>query len=62
MISTVVGAVMVVASSVVFWRLLPRNGEVNPLVQNSNVGSMLTITIMSVLTIGVAILWSGLVS
>jgi hypothetical protein len=60
MISIVVGAIMVVASSVFFWRLLPRNGQVNPLVTNSDVGSMVTITIMSVFTLGVAILWGGL--
>jgi len=60
MFSVIIGAVMVVGSSVCFWYLLPRNGQVNPLVRNSDVGSMATIAIMSTLTIGIAILWGGL--
>ena len=60
MLSVVVGAVMIVGSSASFWYLLPRNGQVNPLVRNSDVGSMVTIGIMSVLTLGIAILWGGL--
>ena len=54
------GTILVVASSAVFWRLLPRNGEVNPLVRNSDVGSMITIAVMSGLTFGVVILCAGL--
>jgi hypothetical protein len=55
-----IGAIMVVGSSGFFWYLLPRHGQVNPLVRNSDVGSMVTIAIMSVLTLGIAILWGGL--
>ena len=60
MFSVIIGAAMVVGSSVSFWYLLPRNGQVNPLVQNSDIGSMVTITIMSILSIGIAILCAGL--
>ena len=60
MISVIAGAIMIVGSSACFVYLLPRGGQVNPLVRNSDVGSMVTIAIMSVLTIGIAILWGGL--
>jgi hypothetical protein len=54
------GAALVVATSAFYWYLLPRNGQENPLVKNSDVGSMVTITIMSVLRIGIALLCDGL--
>ena len=56
MFSTIFGAAMVVTSSAFFWYLLPRNGQVHPLVKNSDVGSMITIIIMAGLTFGVVIL------
>jgi hypothetical protein len=62
MFSTIFGAALVVSASVFFWYLLPRNGQVNPLVKNSDVGSMVTIAILGILTIGVAILCEGLFS
>jgi hypothetical protein len=62
MFSILLGAAMVVAASICFWYLLPRDGQVHPFVRNSDVGSMVTIGIMCVLTIGIAILWGGLVS
>lgn len=43
-----------------YWYLLPRNGEVHPIVRNSDVGSMVTIGIMTVLTAGVGLLAAGL--
>jgi hypothetical protein len=60
MFSIISGAVLVFLSSAVFWYLLPRKGKVNPLVTNSDVGSMVTIAIMTGLTFGVVILCEGL--
>ena len=60
MFSIILGAALVVAAGVFYGYLLPRNGRVNPIVKNSDVGSMLTIIIMSILAIGIAILCDGL--
>lgn len=60
MFSIISGAVLVFLSSAVFWYLLPRKGKVNPLVTNSDVGSLVTIAIMTGLTFGVVILCGGL--
>ena len=61
MIAIVSGVVLVVVSCAAFWYLLPRNGQVHPFVQNSDVGSMVTITIMTGITIGLAIMFGGAV-
>jgi hypothetical protein len=58
--SIISGAALVVASSAFYWYLLPRDGQVNPLVKNSHVGSMVTITIMCFFCIGIALLLDGL--
>jgi hypothetical protein len=60
MFFTIFGAAMVISASASFWYLLPRNGQVNPLVRNSDIGSMVTIAIMSMLTIGVCVMFEGL--
>ena len=60
MFGAIVGAAMVISSAACFGYLLPRNGQEHPLVRNTDVGSMATIAIMSVLTIGVAIFCEGL--
>jgi hypothetical protein len=54
------GAALVVISCAFFWYLLPRNGKVHPLVENTDVGSMVTIAIMTTFTFGVAMLLEGL--
>jgi hypothetical protein len=60
MFSIISGAALTIISCAVFWYLLPHKGQVNPLVKNSDVGSMVTIGIMSGLTFGVVILCEGL--
>ena len=60
MISIISGVVLMLVSSAAFWHLLPRKGQVHPLVRNSDVGSMVTIAIMSGLTFGTVILCEGL--
>ena len=60
MLYVISGTALVGVGGASFWYLLPRNGQVNPLVKNSDVGSMITIAIMSGLTFGVVILCAGL--
>lgn len=59
MISIIFGAIMIIATSVVFWYLLPRNGRVHPWVEKLDGGSMITIVIMTTFTFGVVILAAG---
>jgi hypothetical protein len=60
MLSSIIGAALIVSGGGFFWYLLPRNGQVNPLVRNSDVGSMVMIAILSILTIGTTMLYEGL--
>jgi hypothetical protein len=53
------GMALVVVASASYWYLLPRNGRVHPLVENSDVGSMITIVIMAVFTFGAVMIFSG---
>jgi hypothetical protein len=59
MLYIVIGALLVAFGVANFWHLLPRNGQVHPFVQNSDVGSLVTIDIMTVLTAGIAFLAAG---
>ena len=61
MLSVIVGASAISAAGVSFWWLLPRAGEVHPMVRNTDVGSMVTLAIMSVLTFGAVMLFAGLI-
>jgi hypothetical protein len=60
MLYIISGAILVGAGGGSFWYLLPQNGRVHPFVQNSDVGSMVTIAIMTAVTIGLVILGAGL--
>jgi hypothetical protein len=57
---TVIGAALVAGTGASFWYLLPRNGKEHPWVSNSGIGSMVTITILTMLTIGLAVFFEGL--
>lgn len=59
---TVSGLILTALGAGTFWYLLPRNGEVHPWVRNSDVGSMITIGIMTILTAGVALVCAGLLT
>ena len=59
MVAIVIGAVLVIMSGAAFWYFLPNKGRVNPLVENSDVGSMVMIAIMSSFTLGLAIMIGG---
>lgn len=53
------GVALVVIACIFYWRLLPRNGKVHRLVENSDVGSMITITIMTMFAFGMAMFFGG---
>jgi len=59
---TIIGIVLLVFGCASFWYLLPRKGVVHPWVRNSDIGSMVTITIMTILTAGFGFLFAGLLS
>ena len=59
MLYIISGVALVVFGCGSFWYLLPRNGLVHPFVQNSDIGSLVTIGIMTVLTAGFAFLGFG---
>jgi len=56
----IVGVGLIVGTSLAFWQLLPNKGREHPFVRNSGIGSMVTIGLLTTLTFGVALLWSGL--
>jgi len=56
----IIGGGLIVGTSLAFWKLLPHKGREHPFVRNSGIGSMVTIGLLTTLTFGVALLWSGL--
>lgn len=61
MLYIILGAALVVGGCGSFWYLLPRQGVVHPFVRNSDVGSMVTIGIMTAITVGFVFLGAGFV-
>jgi hypothetical protein len=59
MLYIISGAALAGVGGASFWYLLPRDGRVHPLVRNSDVGSMVTIGIMTLVTFGLVILFAG---
>jgi hypothetical protein len=57
---TIIGATLVAGTSTGFWYLLPRNGKEHSLVENTGVGSMVTIVILTLFIVGVAVMCDGL--
>ena len=53
------GAALAVGASASFWYFLPRNGQVHPLVERFDGGSMITLAIMTVFTTGVVMMFAG---
>jgi hypothetical protein len=59
MFSIICGVALVVATGTSFWYFLPRKGQVHPLVERFDGGSMITLAIMTVFTIGVVMMFAG---
>ena len=60
MFEILMGVALVVGASTAYWYLLPCNGQVNPLVKNSDMGSLITITIMTIVTVGIGLVIDGM--
>jgi predicted membrane channel-forming protein YqfA (hemolysin III family) len=52
MFSIICGAALIAISSASFWHLLPRKGQVHPLVNKFDGGSMIMIVILTSFTVG----------
>ncbi len=61
MFSIICGAVLIIVTGAIFWYLLPRKGQVHPIVESLDGGSMITIVIMTVFTFGVVIMTAGFI-
>jgi hypothetical protein len=59
MFTVICGAALAVGASASFWYFLPRNGQVHPLVERFDGGSMITLAIMTVFTTGVVMMFAG---
>jgi hypothetical protein len=59
MFSILSGAVLVGASGTGLWYFLPHNGHVHPLAKKPFFDSMITITIMTMLVLGIGLLGEG---
>jgi len=57
---TIIGAAMVAGTTAGFWYLLPRNGREHPVLENTGIGSMATITILTLFIVGIALFCEGL--
>jgi hypothetical protein len=56
------GAALAAVTGVIFWRLLPRKGQVHPLVEKFDGGSTITLVIMTAVSIGVILMVAGFLS
>jgi hypothetical protein len=59
MFTVICGAALVAVTSASFWYFLPHNGQVHPLVEKFDGGSMITLALMTILTIGVVMMFAG---
>jgi len=53
------GAALAAVACVIFWRLMPRNGQVHPLVEKFDGGSMITLVLMTAFSTGVILIFAG---
>lgn len=61
MLVIISGAALVAVTSLIFWRLLPQNGRVHPIVDRYDGGSTITLVIMTALSTGVVLMFAGFV-
>jgi len=59
MFIVICGAALAAGAGASFWYFLPRNGQVHPLVERFDGGSMITLAIMTVFTTGVVMMFAG---
>jgi hypothetical protein len=56
MFAAITGTILVGASGTGLWYFLPRNGQVHPLAKKPFLDSMITITIMTLLVVGIGLI------
>jgi hypothetical protein len=59
MLAIIGGAILIIGPSIGFWYLLPRNGQVHPFVNALDGGSMITLAIMTLFTVGLVMMIAG---
>ena len=59
MFTIICGAALAAVTSVIFWRLLPRKGQVHPLVEKFDGGSTITLVVMTAFCMGVILMVAG---
>jgi hypothetical protein len=59
MFTVICGAALAVGAAASFWYFLPRKGQVHPLVERFDGGSLITLAIMTVFTTGVVMMFAG---
>ena len=60
MFTVICGAALAAGAGASFWSFfLPRKGQVHPLVERFDGGSMITLAIMTVFTTGVVMMFAG---
>jgi hypothetical protein len=62
MFSVLWGVVLIGSGGTAFWYFLPRNGQVHPLAKKPFLDSMITITIMTVLVLGIGLIVQAILS
>ena len=59
MFNVICGAALTAVASASFWYFLPRNGQVHPIVEKFDGGSMITLGIMTIFSTGVVMMFAG---
>jgi hypothetical protein len=62
MFSVLGGAVLIGVGGTGFWYFLPRNGQVHPLAKKPFLDSMITITIMTIVVMGIGLIVQAILS
>ena len=59
MLAIICGASLAAVTSLIFWRLLPRKGQVHPLVEKFDGGSTITLVMLTGLSMGIILMVAG---
>jgi hypothetical protein len=59
MFTVICGAALAAGASASFFFFLPRNGQVHPLVEKFDGGSLITLAVMTIFTTGLVMVFAG---
>jgi hypothetical protein len=62
MFSVISGVVLIAIGGSGFWYFLPRNGQVHPMAKKPFLDSMITITIMTIVVLGIGLIVQAILS